>query len=174
MGHFQKWFTYLFYAFSFVRVPKPCKTMPFHASMKRALASLWLLAWLWYTDCSALRAHAILQTFEFRPIGLHSHVCSGPKTMLFHAGMKRMVFWPWYHRIFFISLNMTNTIRAIRSISPAKLIMPSTSCLIPLPRIASIIRNRNLPPSKAGNGTRFITPRLAESKIVKFKRFITT
>ncbi len=51
------------------------------------------------TDCSALRALAILKTFEIRPVGLLSHVLAGLKFMLFHASMKSMSFRPWYHRI---------------------------------------------------------------------------
>jgi len=51
------------------------------------------------TDCFALRAFAILKTFEIRPIGLLSHVFAGLKVMLFHACMKRMTFCPWYHII---------------------------------------------------------------------------
>ncbi len=34
------------------------------------------------TDCSARSAHTILQAFEFRPVGLHSHVCSGLEVMV--------------------------------------------------------------------------------------------
>ena len=33
------------------------------------------------TNCSALCAHAILQAFEVRPVGLPSHVCSGFEVM---------------------------------------------------------------------------------------------
>lgn len=43
-------------------------------------------------DCSALRAPAILKTFEIRPFGLLSHVFAGQGIMLFHASMKSMIF----------------------------------------------------------------------------------
>jgi len=39
------------------------------------------------TDCSALRAPAILQTLTIRPIGLLVRVCAGHKVMRFHASM---------------------------------------------------------------------------------------
>ena len=36
---------------------------------------------------------------KYTLIGLLSHVCSGPKVMLFHASMKRMTLGLWYHYI---------------------------------------------------------------------------
>ena len=45
-------------------------------------------------DCSARCASAILKTFGIRPIGLLPHVFAGSKVMLFHAGMKCMIFCP--------------------------------------------------------------------------------
>ena len=52
---------------------------------------------LWYTDCFAFHAPAILKTFEIRPIRATFSCFTGPKVMLFHASMKRITFWPWYH-----------------------------------------------------------------------------
>ena len=52
---------------------------------------------LWYTDCSAFHAPAILKTFEIRPVRATFSCFTGPKVMLFHASMKRITFWPWYH-----------------------------------------------------------------------------
>ena len=71
-----------------------------------------------------------------------------------------------------ISLYITNTISAINSISPAKWMPPSTCLLIGFLRIASMTRNTSRPPSSAGNGRRFITPRFAESRTARLSIFI--
>ncbi len=46
----------------------------FHASMKNRTFGFFDDT----TDFSAFHAPEILETFEFRPIGLHSHVSAGP------------------------------------------------------------------------------------------------
>ncbi len=48
------------------------------------------------TDCFALCAHALLKTFEIRPIRATFSYFAGPKLMLFHASMNSMTFCPWY------------------------------------------------------------------------------
>ena len=45
-----------------------------------------------------------------------------------------------------------------------------TGCLV----TSSQSKNTSRPPSSAGNGSRFITPRFAENMTIRFKRFITT
>lgn len=50
--------------------------------------------------------------------------------------------------------------------------MPSFSGGTLFPRMASKNKKTSLPPSSAGNGRRFITPRLADSSTAKFIRLM--
>ena len=47
-----------------------------------------------------LRTLCSPKTFEIRPARATFSCFGGPKVMLFHASMKRMTFWPWYHIIY--------------------------------------------------------------------------
>ena len=67
-----------------------------------------------------------------------------------------------------ISLYITNTINAINAANPIKCTIPSFSGAIRFFLTASIKRNTRRPPSSAGIGSRFITPKLAEIKIPRF------
>ncbi len=66
-----------------------------------------------------------------------------------------------------ISLNRTNTMSSIKRTNPAKCIIPSTFRFTSLPRMASMMRNTRRPPSSAGMGSRFITPRLADRRMTQ-------
>ena len=57
-----------------------------------------------------------------------------------------------------ISLTVTTTIRSNRAAIPIACTIPSCSGLTGLRRTASIIRNKSLPPSSAGNGKRLKMP----------------
>ena len=48
-----------------------------------------IVPYLIHTDCSALRAPAILKTFEIRPFRAAFSCFAGPKVILFHASMKK-------------------------------------------------------------------------------------
>ena len=70
-----------------------------------------------------------------------------------------------------ISLYNTTTINNIKSAKPTKLIIPSFSSGRGFRRINSMIYMKSLPPSRAGNGIRFKTPRLALNYMAKFNIF---
>ena len=73
-----------------------------------------------------------------------------------------------------MSWNMTTIIKPISNTNPAVLIQASLSADNFFLKIASTSNNTVLPPSSAGNGNKFITPRFADNMMQKFTIFNTT
>jgi len=68
-------------------------------------------------DCYALRAPAILKTFEIRPARAAFSCFAGPKVMLFHASMKAGLFDPGIIIIYSVFLSTYGVVLSSLGIS---------------------------------------------------------
>ena len=86
---------------------------------------IFIVPYLIPTDCSALRAPAILKTFEIRPFRAAFSCFAGPKVIFFHASMKKydlltLVSYhelpdKWASRRFFRALHSQNRLKHSKS-----------------------------------------------------------
>ena len=118
-----------------------------------------------FEDCPAYVSESevldkLLQNGNFRPFSSESFM---PLNQM-----------NYHYNKFLISLNNTNNISVINAAMPAIWTMPSFSGSTGLPRSISRMINTSRPPSSAGTGSRFMTPRLALSRIHILARLTST